>query len=269
MKRGKLIVSLCWWFVVVSPHVHAAPMFTISGGGSFTDSDNDFLWLTPRFGPQGNKVSIWKGGTLALSEAGLVTLEYIGKEAQFANNVFKWGALSGGTTIFSTGPSSPNPVGQTAATPFPPAAVDSSTFPGLTDAGTLPFSFFVNQTATNKANGSSDIGYWPLPEAAGGGGGSGLFGDVVYALLDDGKSDNDYDDMIVRLTVTEVPEPTALALAAAGMFPAAGWVLRRRRRKNSPTKPQGASPRDDVPAGAAAIHRAGALVLSGGRTLVK
>jgi hypothetical protein len=34
----------------------------------------------------------------------------------------------------------------------------------------------------------------------------------------------------VRLTVTEVPEPTALALAVAGMFPAAGWVLRRRRK---------------------------------------
>ncbi len=239
MKPGELIVSLSCWLLVVSPHAHAAPIFTISGGGSYNDADNDFLWLTPRFGPQGSKVSIWKGGTLALSEAGSVTLEYIGKEAQFANNMFMWGALSGGTTIFSTGPSSPNPVGQTAATPFPPAAVDSSTFPGLTSAGTLPFSFFVNQTATNKANGSTDIGYWPLPEAAGGGGSTRRFGTVVYALLDDGKSDNDYDDMIVRLTVTEVPEPTALALAAAGIVPAAGWLLRRRRKSADETMNRG------------------------------
>lgn len=62
------------------------------------------------------------------------------------------------------------------------------------------------------------------------GGGPQSFGNVVYALLDDGATDDDYDDMIVRLTVTEVPEPTTLALAAAGMVPAVGWALRRRRR---------------------------------------
>jgi hypothetical protein len=37
--------------------------------------------------------------------------------------------------------------------------------------------------------------------------------------------------MIVRLTVTEVPEPTTLAMAAMGMLPVAGWVLRSRRRR--------------------------------------
>ena len=62
-------------------------------------------------------------------------------------------------------------------------------------------------------------------------GGTKRFGTVVYALLDDGKTDNDYDDMIVRLTVTEVPEPTTLMLAAVGIVPVAGWALRRHRRK--------------------------------------
>ena len=226
----KTLFCLCSLSVMNAVEVYAAPVFTVSGGGLFTDVGNDFLWLTPRFGTGGNSVSIWKGGTLSLSESGVVTLDYIGKEANFANNMFKCGALSGGTSIFSTGASSPNPAGQTAATPFPPAALSSSTFPGATSAGTLPFSFFVNQMGMNKQNGSSDIGYWPLPGGAAPGGGPQSFGNVVYALLDDGATDDDYDDMIVRLTVTEVPEPTTLALAAAGMVPAVGWALRRRRR---------------------------------------
>ncbi|MGA1618613.1 MAG: PEP-CTERM sorting domain-containing protein [Pirellulales bacterium] len=40
--------------------------------------------------------------------------------------------------------------------------------------------------------------------------------------------------MIVRLTVVEVPEPTTLALAVAGVLPVAGFVLRRRRRCTPP-----------------------------------
>lgn len=232
MKRLRMIVSLSACLVLGSATLRAAPLFTVSGGGAYTDVDNDFLWMTPRFGAKENKVAIWKGGTLELSAAGVVTLEYIGKEAQFANNAFKWGALSGGATIFSTGPSSPNPVGQTAANPFPPVALATSTAAGEVPAGIVPFSFFVNQTGKNKPNGSSDIGYWPLPGGAVVTGGNRSFGNVVYALLDDGKSDDDYDDMIVRLTVTEVPEPTTLALAAIAMAPAAGWVLRRRRRNS-------------------------------------
>lgn len=242
MRRLKALFCLGCLVVMNAVDAHAAPLFTVSGGSSFTDNANNFLWLTPRFGAQGSEVSIWRGGTLALSGPGLVTLEYIGKEAQYANNEFKWGAFSGGTTIFSTGPSSPNPVGQTAATPFPPAAVASWTVPGLTSAGTLPFSFFVNQKATNKPNGSLDIGYWPLPGGASLAGGSQSFGTVVYALLDDGKTDDDYDDMIVRLTVTEVPEPATLALAATAMAPAAGWVLRNQRRKRSRKEAVGRRP---------------------------
>jgi hypothetical protein len=209
----------------------SGPELTVTGGGFFIDSENDFLWLTPRFGSGGQAVRLWRGGTLALSEPGMITLEYIGKEANYADNAFLWGGLSGGTPVFSTGDSSPNPVGQTAASPFPPVSVATSTVPGMVPAGVLPFSFFVNQTGSNKPNGSSDIAYWPLPVGAGLAGGTKRFGTVVYALLDDGKTDNDYDDMIVRLTVTEVPEPTTLMLAAVGIVPVAGWALRRHRRK--------------------------------------
>ena len=220
----------------------AGPVFTVTGGGFFTDRDNDFLWLTPRFGSGGQAVRIWQGGELALSDPGMITLEYIGKEARFADNAFLWGASSGGQTVFTTGPASPNPVGQTAATPMPPTALDVWAVPGGVSAGGLPFSFFVSQNGRNEPNGSSDIGFWPLPVGGGLGGDAKQFGTVVYALLDDGKTDNDYDDMIVRLTVTEVPEPTTLALAATGVLPVAGWVLRGRRRRHFSRSAAGREP---------------------------
>lgn len=226
---AKLLVPLMTAFVVSVGRAEPqpGPVLTVTGGGFFTDRDNDFLWLTPRFGNGGQAVRLWRGGTLALSEPGMITLEYIGKEANYADNAFLWGGLSGGVPVFSTGGSLPNLVGQTAASPVPPVALATSNVPGIVAAVALPFSFFVNQTGSNKPNGSSDIAYWPLPVGAGLAGETKRFGTVVYALLDDGKTDNDYDDMIVRLTVTEVPEPTTLALLAAGILPAIGWKLRR------------------------------------------
>jgi hypothetical protein len=209
----------------------AGPVFTANGGEFFTDRDNDFLWLTPRFGSGGEAVRIWQGGELMLSAPGMITLEYIGKEAKYVDDAFLWGASSGGQTVFTTGPASPNPVGQTAATPMPPTALDVWVVPGVVAAGGLPFSFFVSQAGRSEPNGSSNIGFWPLPVGGGLGGEAKQFGTVVYALLDDGKTDNDYDDMIVRLTVAEVPEPTSLAMAAMGMLPVAGWMIRGRRRR--------------------------------------
>ncbi|TLU60000.1 PEP-CTERM sorting domain-containing protein [Thalassotalea litorea] len=54
---------------------------------------------------------------------------------------------------------------------------------------------------------------------------------IYYLFFNDGTNDLDFDDMIVRLTVTpaeppqEVPEPGALALLALGMI---GFVARKR-----------------------------------------
>lgn len=225
-----VVLGISGLLAMKPPPVQAGPVFTVNGGGFFTDRDNDFLWLTPRFGSGGEAVRIWQGGELMLSEPGMITLEYIGKEAKHVDNAFLWGASSGGQTVFATGPAFPNPVGQTAAAPFPPAALDVWRVPGLVAAGGLPFSFFVSQGDRNDPNGSFDIGYWPLPVGAGEAGETRRFGTVVYALLDDGTTDDDYDDMLVRLTVVEVPEPTTLALAATGVLPVAGWVLRRHRR---------------------------------------
>ena len=55
---------------VSSGIAQAGPIFTVTGGGSFIDRDNDFLWLTPRFGSGGQAVRIWQGGELSSASRG-------------------------------------------------------------------------------------------------------------------------------------------------------------------------------------------------------
>jgi len=58
---------------------------------------------------------------------------------------------------------------------------------------------------------------------------------VIYVLLDDGggvnpsgPSDNDHDDMIMRFTVTPIPEPATAAMLGLGVA-----ALASRRSKRS------------------------------------
>ncbi len=205
--------------------VHAAPFFTVTGGTAFDTFVESFLWVGPRFGD--NEVNLWEGGILSLSEPGVVTLEYIGKEALYANNIFRWN----GANIFSTGPGGAANLikGQTAATPFPPVALATYLVPGVVPAGTVPFSFFItflNEEELN--NGNLDIAFWPIPGTTSS---SPInFGTAVYAMLDDeNTTDSDHDDMIVRLTVAPVPEPATLAGAVTGLLGGL-WLVRQRGR---------------------------------------
>jgi hypothetical protein len=77
-----------------------------------------------------------------------------------------------------------------------------------------------------------DIGLWPLPSPPVGNPAD--FGSTIYLMLDDENTvDTDHDDMIVRMSVSAVPEPGTLALAILGAGSAALTVRRRRRKQKS------------------------------------
>lgn len=202
----------------------AAPVFTATGGTAVLTELETFLWVTPRFD---GDVLLWEQGVIGLSEPGKVSIAYVGKEAVYADNIFRWD----GVDIFSTGPSSPQITGQTAATPFPPPPLATYEVPGVVPAGPLPLSFFISETSTDLPNdGNPDIAYWPLPTDIS----SNPYdlGSVVYVLFNDTSPvDTDHNDMIIQLSVVAppVPEPWSLGLAAAGILPLAGWMLSRRR----------------------------------------
>lgn len=203
----------------------AAPFFTLSGGAPSTTRLHSFHWVSPRIGD--DQVVLWKGGPLGLSEPGRVAIEYIGKEAAYANTRFRWD----GGNIFSTGAGTPRTVGQTAATPFPPASLGRYDVPADVLAGPLPFSFLISALAQEKFNdGNRHIAFWPIPGDLGANPYN--FGTTLYAMLDDGKAvDSDYDDMIVRLTVgPALPEPAGVApmCVAAGLLGA--WLKRYRAK---------------------------------------
>lgn len=217
--KSILIAALASSALAVASSASAVPAFSLSGGTSFSLSGNDFQWI-------GSPVT--EGATLGLSEGGLVTAEFIGKEAGFANTLFRWGSLAAGTTLFDTGAG--GLVGQTGLSPLPPGALAGPvTF--AADAGALLFNFLVAATGGVVENGQGtgtapdSIAFWSTSSANGAA--------VMYVLLDDGGStDADFDDMIVRLTVSalppgEVPVPGTLLMLLAGLG-VMGMITRRR-----------------------------------------
>lgn len=219
---------------VATPSAHAVPLFTLSGGSPLTDVGNDFLWIDS---------DVTEGGTLMLSEPALVRVEYIGKEAGFPATEFWLGALSspGGTLVVRTNSGTPVKEGSFSATPFPPPGItrDLAPYEAVVDAGTVPYYFRVPGNgnalvANGDTNAMGDIALWW---------GSGPLANVVYVLLDDSggfnpgePSDNDHDDMVVRLTALPVPEPGSGMLVLLGLV---GCAAGRRGRTGSAAKRSG------------------------------
>jgi hypothetical protein len=216
--------------LVAAGTAHAVPVFTLAGGAAIVEQGNDFLWIA---GP------ITESGTLGVSEDAILRIEYIGKEAGFANEFWLGSAGDPGALAIAATAVAPTILeGQTAALPFPPPDVPRGLAPHATtlDAGVVPFHFRVgDEAASVVANGDPpnpsgpDFAFW-WPDSAG------ALGDTVYVLLDDGgglnpgdPSDNDHDDMIVRLTVRPIPEPGTCVLVSVGLG-VLGAVRPRRAR---------------------------------------
>ena len=232
LRNGAAAIALSIGLGAAS--VSAAPFFTVAGGADVIDigQDFDFIRLTTdliREGQVGNSVTISSTG------AGNIRIEYIGKEA-LRTSEFYWGSLSAGTLISSTGVAPPTTVGDT--TGIPPMSMANGLAPVVVPvaAGLLPFNFKVINTGNVVPNGhpgplGDDIAYFltdtagnPLP----------LTGPapVAYLLLDDGggggAGDDDHDDMIMRLSFVDAPEPATLAILGMSL---AGLGIARRRRQ--------------------------------------
>jgi len=214
----------------------AAPIISLSGGSEINDLGNNFgQW----FGGSTSTVRVLEGGTLSITGASWVTIEYFGKEASFANNQFWWGTLGphgSGSLIATTGSGSPvlvpNPVPPSPGAPLSTTSVTgflSGVMPfyfGLTDPGAGAPVPRVVENGHSSAGAPDDIAFWFGPA-----GNTGLptSGKSVWVLLDDGggtPNDNDHDDMVMRLTA-EIPEPSTYMLLLAGLG-LLGFMARRR-----------------------------------------
>lgn len=145
--------------------------------------------------------SMLKGASLLLTQPASVTYMMVGFEAGFNNAM-----VSGGERLNNRSGAYAN--------------LGSSISFSQVTASPLDFGFLSNGSGSLFSNGSMSTGVI-------------LSADRQSALLlfnDAFSGDGDFDDMVVRVTISAVPEPEALAMLLAGLGVVTAAVRRRRSK---------------------------------------
>ena len=203
--------SKIFGFVVAGMLLAAAPVsamvLSVAGGVDDTVPVNFDPVGFPGGVSVGDPIKVFNSGTpggLALSGPAVLKYEYYGKEADFVN------FFVGGGDLFSTATSA---VGDTIVAP--------------TAGGTVPFSFITSSggglIATN--GGPIDLGLSIAFADLGGGSFLIMFNDIGH--------DVDRDDLVVRVSVSQVPVPAAVWLLLSAVAGLLG--LSRVIRKGAPS----------------------------------
>ena len=202
-------------FVLATVAASAGAQVTFSGG---TDQ-----LFTGVFDPSGTILTtppVLTGGKRNASistTAGVLTVTFLGFEAQDTDTLFKTGF---GTLTNKT------------ATP------DFTSLSGIVPATTFDFTFTDTATGATVGNGGlgGGLGMFDSYMVLGTGTGAGFVPytknglyDLVIGFNDALEVDGDYDDLVIGVRVTAVPEPETYALMLAGLG-VIGFIARRRRQ---------------------------------------